>query len=118
MHRRYRDSTNMVAVSKCHGYRWIIAIACFVSNFLTFGYIYGAMSIMPLYYQKQYGERTLSTTIGTLQLALSLLGGKSIFFKKIYPILLMIHTSLSAQTVVACVSVALRLGSHLSNDFL
>ncbi|XP_067940055.1 uncharacterized protein [Watersipora subatra] len=32
------------------------------------------MTVLPLYYQKQYGERTISATIGTVQAAMCLMG--------------------------------------------
>ena len=57
-------------------YDLVVALACLVANFLTLGFTYGSLSILPLYYQEHYGTRELSTNIGTVQLAICLLGGK------------------------------------------
>ena len=57
-------------------YNLIVALACVVASFLTLGYAFGSMSILSLYYQEHYGTRELSINIGTVQVAVSLFGGK------------------------------------------
>ncbi|XP_067940050.1 uncharacterized protein [Watersipora subatra] len=55
-------------------YSWLVASTCCASQFFNSGYVFATMTVLPLYYQKQYGERTISATIGTVQAAMCLMG--------------------------------------------
>ncbi|XP_067938548.1 uncharacterized protein [Watersipora subatra] len=55
-------------------YSWLVASTCCAVQLFNGGYVSATMTVLPLYYQKKYGERTLSATIGTVQVALCLMG--------------------------------------------
>ncbi|XP_067940052.1 uncharacterized protein [Watersipora subatra] len=55
-------------------YSWLVASTCCAIQFFNSGYVFVTMTVLPLYYQKQYGERTISATIGTVQAAMCLMG--------------------------------------------
>ncbi|XP_067938602.1 uncharacterized protein [Watersipora subatra] len=55
-------------------YRWLVACTGLITNILNCGYAFATMAVLPLHLQRQYGERTLSANIGTVQAALCFMG--------------------------------------------
>ena len=55
---------------------FLVMASCFVTQYLTMGFAFGSISLLPLYYQERYNERTLSAHIGAVQVAVSLMSGK------------------------------------------
>ena len=73
---KYSDILGLGDMTLLFDYKLLVLFVACLTQFIRGVFLSGSVSIYPLYYEQQYGERVMSAVIGSILIAVSYLFSK------------------------------------------